>query len=514
MVSIGGDTSQPGLAPGNVIDSPNAVDILDLQSNQEHTPNVTLLGNLIGLDASGEKAAGRGDNGVIVERSIVNVGDGTEGGTNVISGFKYGVSMGGGELDGNLIGTNLNGTSAVGNTVGVYRNSTITINNVISGNTIGVGDPDTLGPAILNYGNIVGLARNGLDALPNRIGVEASVVIAGAPDWGDEIWHCKSNPCNVISGNTVAGIESENLQDLDLDGTYVGTDITGTHAVPNGIGISVSGGTLGSPTLLEDVIATLKRYYYDEPFPPVTVQPQLEIGGASNAASGTCEYPCNIIAGNRGAGLRLNRYSIALRNPENLKSYISGTYFGVSAAGEALPNGGPDIAITGVKEANPLRIGGSAAEGNVLNGVGSPLISVTGSANKNKTAPVAIEANIFEVSGGAKPISLPRFAISSPRLFDIGQVGSNLEVRGQISARAFFGHDQTLELYGTPSCTGTLSPLARFTITNQSGNFDVSVPLSDVTTDKFVTALVTDGDGYTSVFSTLDPLPASAALGC
>jgi hypothetical protein len=518
-VVIGGDTSRPGLAPGNVITSSfSGVYVSHFYTKSLKTnPAVRILGNLIGLSADGEHASGKGAFGLETAKTDASVGDGTNQGVNVISGFKYGVAADGGDdLNFNFIGTNVSGTSAVGNYIGLTGTAGYTDNNVISGNNIGV--KSTLG-AVLGCGNLVGLTPSGLTALPNKIGIEAPIVIVGAPKWGHASTTCPSTPADVISGNSVAGISDDKLTDLWLDGTYVGTDITGTRAVPNGVGLDFGETGVVDPSLLDLVVKNLGSLWsadYDPLEGRIGSQPILEIGGPSAASTGTCAYPCNIIAGNKGLGLRLNNNSGGSNavNPADQESYIAGNYFGLSASGEALPNGGPDLTISGVEEANPLRIGGKAAEGNVFNGIGSPAISVSGSTSENKTAPVAIKANIFEMSGGAKPIALPRFSVSPPRLSDITQVGSNVEIRGQISARAFFGHDQTLELYGTPSCTGTLSPVAQFMISNQSGNFDVSVAVSNLTSDRLISALVTDGDGYTSRFAALDPLPGSAALGC
>jgi hypothetical protein len=311
----------------------------------------------------------------------------------------------------------------------------------------------------------------------------------------------------------VAGIEGDHLVDLWLSGVYVGTDITGRAAVPNGIGIESGEAGVSEPSLMDQLVDQLEALRSNDHVPlarTLESQPRLQIGGASTALTGACSYPCNIIAGNSGTGIRLTFSSSVVNN----ESYIAGNFFGVSSSGQALPNGGPDIAVAGVANANPLRIGGAISEGNVLNDAGYPAISVTGPTNDTTTPPVAIQDNTFQVTGGAVPISRPAIDPTPPRILDVKPTGSKIEVIGQVSARAFFGRAQTLELYASSSCTGALRAVGQFSVTKQGGEFDVSVLKRDLTTDKFISALVTDGERYTSTFSTFQPLPLTGAAAC
>ncbi len=92
-------------------------------------------------------------------------------------------------------------------------------------------------------GNFIGVDAAGSVALPNDMGMLVGpsdvrrLVIGGAtPD-----------ARNVISGNRGAGVSSsDSIGDVVIRGNFIGTDITGTKAVPNGgSGIDFSGNDIG-----------------------------------------------------------------------------------------------------------------------------------------------------------------------------------------------------------------------------------------------------------------------------
>ncbi|MBI4457244.1 MAG: hypothetical protein HY644_15300 [Acidobacteria bacterium] len=144
-----------------------------------------ILGNYIGVSASGASALGNGWDGIIVSNSARNViGGATAGAGNVISGNRRnGVDMGGNEstgnrLQGNLIGTDATGTQSLGNSeVGVNlggNNNTLggltpAERNVISGNTLdGVIISGVFGNQRNRIiGNYIGTDIRGIGALGN-----------------------------------------------------------------------------------------------------------------------------------------------------------------------------------------------------------------------------------------------------------------------------------------------------------------------------------------------------------
>jgi hypothetical protein len=517
-VLVGGDTSRPGLAPGNVIvsDGGTAMYVSGLGTGGGVAGTIT--GNLIGLNPSGQAALGRGFDGIFASGHFM-IGGTDRGAGNVVSGFKRdGIVAANSEIIGDLIGTNIDGTTAIGNLVGVYEEKFDTMDDdVVSGNSTGVTGEAYV---TLGYGNIIGLNRAGTAAVPNGVGVNSGLILAGIPKATFDGAACPTSPCDVVSGNKNAGIESDSAEFVDVQGTYIGTDLTGNVAVPNGTGILLSDvdrppGATWSDALKDAVLEAVgakteleleRSVSFHEP-------PTLQLGGSSSVAqTGKCSSSCDIVAGNTGDGVFLQSYQ-GLNEVANRHSYVEGSLIGIGADGTPLPNGGPGILITGVPTTLLMDIGGSAEAANVLTGSTSPAISVTRRTGQIKTAPVRMIGNSFHMVGSAAPIYRPKNP-APPSLSDILQVGSDVEVKGKVSAREFFGHDQTLELYATTSCSGTLHPVGQFTITNLSGDFDVKVARADLGTSKFISALVTDGDGNTSKFPTLDGLPWTSAAGC
>jgi Ca2+-binding RTX toxin-like protein len=129
---------------------------------------------------------------------------------------------------------------------------------------------------------------------------------------------------NIISGNTVAGvvITGAGASSNVVEGNYIGTDKTGTQALPNTIGVWVLDGASGNT-----------------------------IGGSTAAAR-------NVISGNSNTGVEFDA-------PGNT---LQGNFIGVDESGNAaLGNNGPGLVIQSVSET----IGGpsvspGAAPGNVI----------------------------------------------------------------------------------------------------------------------------------------------------
>jgi Putative Ig domain len=152
-----------------------------------------------------------------------------------------------GIIEGNFIGTNATGTAALPNGGGVVlgsnQNNTIggttpAARNLISGN---IGDGVVLGGSASVQGNFIGTDVTGSMALGNG---QRGVTSGG----GNLIGGDTAAAGNVISGNN-RGIE---LGSGDtVQGNFIGTDLTGTIAVPNvniGVNDAVGGNTIGGLT--------------------------------------------------------------------------------------------------------------------------------------------------------------------------------------------------------------------------------------------------------------------------
>ncbi|MGM1054246.1 MAG: beta strand repeat-containing protein, partial [Bacteroidota bacterium] len=210
-------------------------------------------GNLIGTNKFGTAKIPNGSgvyfsggSGTIIGGSLAS-GEG-----NVISGnLNFGIQFNGSNgnfIQGNYIGTDATGLLALGNLAGIYNpnsannligGSDPNLGNIISGNTndgiVISGGNNT----VLN--NSIGLNKNG-EVLGNG---GSGINISGASATGNTIGG--TNNGNRISGNTFNGIYVQNGANENLiKGNYIGTNISGTAAIPNSRGILISGASLNT----------------------------------------------------------------------------------------------------------------------------------------------------------------------------------------------------------------------------------------------------------------------------
>ncbi len=199
----------------------------------EGADGAVVLGNYVGVDSTGNVAAGNGGSGIMINGSgctNITIGGLAAGSRNVVcsNGFncsgppanvRHGIQFNQNsgvnyQVLGNYVGIGADGTTLLGNSeegVSSYSTSNITIGgnsaaarNVIAGNAIGV----FLQPGITNckvLGNYIGTDATGMIAKPNVVGVQLSNGATGNVVGG-------SNPGegNIISGNTSHGISLTN----------------------------------------------------------------------------------------------------------------------------------------------------------------------------------------------------------------------------------------------------------------------------------------------------------------
>jgi uncharacterized repeat protein (TIGR01451 family)/CSLREA domain-containing protein len=311
-------------------------------------------GNFIGINAAGNSALGNGV-GVSLSGGASNntIGGGAPGAGNVISGnTSTGVmilSSNGNFVQGNFIGTNAVGTAALGN-----RFNGISING---------GANNTIGGTVPGAGNLIsGNLQNGVQLTGgtvavvqgNFIGTNASgtsaipnslagVLIEGSSH-NSTVGGTASGAGNLISGNTQQGIviAGNTVTGNLVQGNLIGTDVTGSVSVPNRINGVV-----------------------------------LTNGTSNNQIGGTTPAARNVISGNTGVGVVIHFSATG--------NSVQGNFIGTKANGtQALGNttNGVHIGLGDVASGNIVG-GTTPGAGNVISGNSSNgvLIQRAGSTN-------------------------------------------------------------------------------------------------------------------------------------
>lgn len=339
--------------------------------------NNVVEGNFVGTDVTGTKALTNagivipGDlsnapgSGILVDGSADNtIGGTTASARNVVSGNYRGISITGTGATGNLVqgnhvGTDVTGTVNLGNGVRVQWSSGVSYD--------------------LNVGIAFVFASN------NTIGGTA----AGAR--------------NLISGN-LEGVAILCAQNNAVQGNYIGTNVTGTAAIPNEDGVAIN--AIGNTC-----VAT------------------------GNLIGGTNAQARNLISGN------INGVFLSATDQADLSgTLVQGNYIGTDPAGvAALPNS-VGVYIYGA-DASQVTVGGTAAgAGNVISGNKREGVSIT-SAKQNLVQGNYIGTNAVgnAALGNETGVALAtEFGVSSfPRNNTIG--GTHPGARNVISGNTKYG---------------------------------------------------------------------------
>ena len=284
---------------------------------------VVIAGNYLGTDTTGLLGYAYGSGIILDDAPDTTIGGTTPGAGNLIASVSgAAITVGGASarvvIQGNLIGTDRTGETALGDVLGygivvnsgpgtLIGGTVAAARNVIAAELIGAWITSTATDVTVQ-GNYIGTDASGTRALPNAsigLAVDGIRVTVGGTAAGAG---------NLISGNAQTGLEVGYFGyigspgDLDpthniIQGNRIGTDFSGTTALPNGgAGVVVASG--GST-----------------------------IGGTAAGAG-------NVISGNVGAGLAF-RYG----GDGNL---IQGNAIGTDATGTvALGNGGAGLQFDG-----------------------------------------------------------------------------------------------------------------------------------------------------------------------
>jgi len=365
---LGGDIPGAGnLISGNEI---HGVEIAD-----EGTFDNRVLGNHIGTDASGTASLGNGGTGILIldGADSNSVGGQGIGSLNLVSGNGtkgiaiQGTGTNGNKVLGNYIGTDVTGELAIGNEEGlvilggaqenVVGGDVEGARNLISGNTqegIVIQDTGTSHNQIL--GNYIGTNATG----QGRLGNTEGVMLAGAQD--NVVGGTTASARNIISGNSSRGIliQEEGTTGNQVLGNYIGTDVTGTQPLGNGlIGVAIIQG----PT--------------------------------DNAVGGELTGAGNIIGGNGGDPcLSQVGYNVTIAGEGTSGNQVLGNYVGTDVAG-AQSVGRTFIGIYIAQGARHNTIGGDVSgAGNLISGHGYGIVVVHAGTLDNQLLGNRIGTNI------------------------------------------------------------------------------------------------------------------------
>jgi titin len=304
----------------------------------------TIASDFIGVDLSGNAAANQ--DGIVQTSSstAVTIGGSSTAERNVICGNTgSGVLLqGSGNLvQGNFIGINNAGTATAnqgdgvlltgsGNTIG---GNSATAANVLSGNgRFGVFLSGSGAGHNLIQGNFIGTDAAGHVARAN--GADGVALINAE---NNTIGGTLAGAGNVISGNTRYGILDQDTTSTNvIQGNKIGTDLSGTAAIPNGsdgvVLMGVQNATIGGTA-----------------------------AGAGNVISGNVRFGLFLL-GMTPASSTTGGQSVPSSN-----NVVQNNIIGLGAGGQGLGNGADGVAL--VDSATNNTIGGSAAgTGNLISG--------------------------------------------------------------------------------------------------------------------------------------------------
>lgn len=498
------------------------------------TSNTWIYGNYIGLDSTGTVGRGNSTGVGLLHATGVLIGSNGDGVNdllerNVIAGNGFdGLDIRRSSditIRGNYLGTGYSGTEAISTGSADYPNGNGNadiyatessnhlhiFNNLVSGGSyFGIVLVTDVHDAVIQ-GNRIGTNASGTEALLGA-GAAGIYMISGVHDV--QIGGVVPEEGNLVSGNW-NGIFAFECAAVTIQGNRVGTDVTGTYAVPNGShGISIGGSA-----------------------------PDILIGGTADGAG-------NVISGNLGVGVSIAETNGPIRVEGNkIGTDVSGNYAvgnaqgialrvaigvtvgGASAAARNLISGnrcdgvaiyGSSVHVLGNKIGT--RADGTAGLGNAGHGI----LFANGAAHGTVGGTAGGEANVIAFNGGAGVSVDDGYAnsIRGNSIHDNAGLGidlangANNNQAAPVLTAAFSSGSVTVvagTLTSTPNATFRLeffanaaadpegrTLLGRATVTTDAaghGSFTAALLTSLPAGQSLITATATDPGNNTSEFS-------------
>jgi hypothetical protein len=578
-------------AERNIISGNNSAGAAGIYVAGSGTNQTVIAGNYVGTDVTGTKALGNGGVGVFIDagaqatRIGVSAADvDPNGERNVIAANAYqGVAVSATGTNqtvvaGNDIGTDVTGAKALGNgnngiwILGGAQSSRVGVNssdtnaaaeaNVISGNTFNgavISDPGTNQNVVA--GNLIGTDLTGTLAIPNLNdglnivnGAQSNLVGSNGDGVGDALER------NIISGNNVPGFAGIFISDPGtsqnvIAGDYVGTDISGAKALPNGgVGIFVANGAqlnrIGVSAAGVDA-AGERNVISANPYQGV-----LLTGSGTNQNVVTGNFIGTDVSGtkpmgngNNGmwiqAGAQANRVGtngtdanalaegnligfntfngVTISDPGTNQNMVAGNFIGTDPTGTvSMANGNSGVDIANGAQGNI--IGGGVALANRIAFNKWAGVTVTDAGSTGNTMRFnSIHDNAFPgidlgldgvTMNNAGNVDSGPNGLQNYPLLQSASTGATTTVSGTLNSRA--GQTFSLDFYTstTPNITffgDGQSYLGSTTVsTDANGNASFTASLPATTASQWITATATDASGNTSEFSAARQLPAAS----
>ncbi len=279
----------------------------------------------------------------------------------------------GNTISNNWVGLDNTGSVASANRYGIYISSSTNniVHNVLSGNTAGVYFGNIANGNTI-AGNFIGTDPTGMSAIGNGYGVRIS---SGT---GNIIGGTTAADRNIISGNSNHAIYISSASNTII-GNYVGTDYTGTAAIPNtgGYGIYISAANnnvIGDPNAGNVVSAGVAGIMIANSDGTIIQGNYVGLNAAGTAAlsnsdrgiylknstntliGGTDAADRNVISGNLNHGIHINSSSN--------NNTVEGNYIGTDYTGNvAIGNVGSTLCVDASSNNNVI---GAPGAGNVI----------------------------------------------------------------------------------------------------------------------------------------------------